>query len=539
MEIYREELEEIVDKKVEERLKQQETAHNESEAQGKTGQKEPDSNLSRRNFLKALGGGAAGLGAAAMIPSAAGFRVNSNKGLSYYNSSSANKSQFEVGPNGILDAKQIGTDKNPVGSIHSETTNTGEQSFKTQNSGRTRRVAPSESNGYDSVSAAITDAAEGDRVLILEDVTEDNINPKPDMTIEGVPAVSDKGSSYPTITISTPDAYGFIHDGDRSGVRAAQGVTYRNLRFDGDGRTGKGAILTSSQGWETKIENVYVTGCQRGIGTFEGCYHNVISRVRVEDADYGVYIGYDGSTSTTQLLFDEWCRLEGDIAGAYIGRASDIYFREVNFPPGGGAGAIVDGGGSKSYNVHFDGCHFEGLSDSAISLRNIEPFSIRNCEFRDTGGADGPAIILEPGTDEIVGHGDIMNNDEVGSGTNFLETDKQGTIRNVAFDGNDYETGVGTLEFSPMKRPMYSENDDKWILNQPLDANAGVKTGGSNIDLKGGKLLGALKTTLQVQSSKPAGSNWIAIQDGTNWDPAGTGEKEVVAELNGTVVQLS
>jgi hypothetical protein len=124
LEISREELEEIVDKKVEKRLTQQETAHSEPEAQGKTAQKESDSSLSRRSFLKALGGGAAGLGAAAMIPSAAGLRINSDQGLSYYNSSSANKSQFEVRPNGILDAQQIGTDKNPVGSIHSETTNT-------------------------------------------------------------------------------------------------------------------------------------------------------------------------------------------------------------------------------------------------------------------------------------------------------------------------------------------------------------------------------------------------------------------------------
>ena len=133
MEISREELEEIVDKKVEKRLTQQETAHNEPEAQGKTAQKESDSSLSRRSFLKALGGGAAGLGAAAMIPSAAGLRINSDQGLSYYNSSSANRSQFEVRPNGILDAQQIGTDKNPVGSIHSETTNTEELSATSTN----------------------------------------------------------------------------------------------------------------------------------------------------------------------------------------------------------------------------------------------------------------------------------------------------------------------------------------------------------------------------------------------------------------------
>ena len=170
MEISREELEEIVDKKVEERLKQQETARSGSEAQGKTGQKEPDSSLSRRNFLKALGGGAAGLGAAAMIPSAAGFQINSNKGLSYYNSSSANKSQFEVGPNGILDAQQIGTDKNPVDSIHSKTTNTGELSVTDEFNTVKQLVNPTDAE----IQTAVDNLNRQEKVQIYGDFTVDS-----------------------------------------------------------------------------------------------------------------------------------------------------------------------------------------------------------------------------------------------------------------------------------------------------------------------------------------------------------------------------
>lgn len=78
------------------------------------------SEFSRRGFLKAAGI----MGAAAMLPSAASFRINSDRGLSYYNSSSADKSQLQVTPDGVLEAQQIGTTSNPINSIHSQLVNT-------------------------------------------------------------------------------------------------------------------------------------------------------------------------------------------------------------------------------------------------------------------------------------------------------------------------------------------------------------------------------------------------------------------------------
>ena len=96
-----------------------------------------------------------------MIPSAAGLRVNSDQGLSYYNSSSANRSQFEVEPNGILDAQQIGTDKNLVDSIHSKTTSTRELSATNIEDDR---VVTAESELRNAIGG-------GQRIILYDDIT--------------------------------------------------------------------------------------------------------------------------------------------------------------------------------------------------------------------------------------------------------------------------------------------------------------------------------------------------------------------------------
>ena len=233
MEVSREELEEIVDKKVEERLKQRETARNESETRGKTAQKESDSTLSRRSFLKALGGGAAGLGAAAMIPSAAGLRVNSNKGLSYYNSSSANKSQFEVGPNGVLDAQQIGTDKNPVGSIHSETTNTGELSGIADHIVTT---TPELESTFGNLSA-------GDTVWIGAPSTPYRTTQWLDIDVDGVTVVAQSthaGDGQPIIKVADGANVGGVRVG--SGSTTTENVDVVGIGYHGNPLNQDGAV---------------------------------------------------------------------------------------------------------------------------------------------------------------------------------------------------------------------------------------------------------------------------------------------------------
>jgi hypothetical protein len=110
-----------------EEVKQKNSNNDEVEKIRKTTE---DSGLSRRGFLKALGGGAAGLGAAAMLPSVAGFEIKDSNSLKYFNQSSS-KSSFEVDPSGNLDVTQIGTSSNPIPQTY--TNQLGSDSSKVEN----------------------------------------------------------------------------------------------------------------------------------------------------------------------------------------------------------------------------------------------------------------------------------------------------------------------------------------------------------------------------------------------------------------------
>jgi hypothetical protein len=111
-----------------------------------------------------------------MIPSATGFEINSDKGLKYYNSSSAKKSQFNVSSDGVLEAQQIGTVKNPVESVHSKSVNTEELSAKSNNNIRYASQFDG-ANGGEQIQAAI-DAIPSDEsgVVVVPPVGPDDVS---------------------------------------------------------------------------------------------------------------------------------------------------------------------------------------------------------------------------------------------------------------------------------------------------------------------------------------------------------------------------
>ena len=86
-----------------------------------------DSGVSRRKFLKALGGGTAAAGAAALLPGASAFTFKDDKPFKFGNQSSSS-SNFEVGTSGnldlhgndIKDVGEIGTSSNRVSNIHTK-----------------------------------------------------------------------------------------------------------------------------------------------------------------------------------------------------------------------------------------------------------------------------------------------------------------------------------------------------------------------------------------------------------------------------------
>lgn len=78
------------------------------------------SSVSRRDFLKALGGGTAAAGAMAMLPSASAFTFKDDKSFKFGNLSSSN-TNFEVGKQGDLDL--YGNDIVDAGKLNAENVN--------------------------------------------------------------------------------------------------------------------------------------------------------------------------------------------------------------------------------------------------------------------------------------------------------------------------------------------------------------------------------------------------------------------------------
>lgn len=91
-----------------------------------------NSGWSRRDFLKMMGGGAAGLGAAAMLPSlGSAFKVESSNALEYFNRSSDNAS-FSVTPGGNVTAPQLGEPNDKIQNIHANSLTADELNSKEQ-----------------------------------------------------------------------------------------------------------------------------------------------------------------------------------------------------------------------------------------------------------------------------------------------------------------------------------------------------------------------------------------------------------------------
>lgn len=90
-------LEKIVDQKVEEKLEEQNTKKEEKQDSEKD-----EKTLSRRSFLKKIGFGAAGLGAASLIPTASALKIKDSDG---FQASSGNTEYLDVNPNGPVEVK--------------------------------------------------------------------------------------------------------------------------------------------------------------------------------------------------------------------------------------------------------------------------------------------------------------------------------------------------------------------------------------------------------------------------------------------------
>lgn len=110
-----EKLNEIIEEKVEEQVEEEvEKKVKEKIANQAKPNKNTTDKLSRRDFLKKIGTGAAGLGALAMIPGSSAFNIRTSNPLNYYGNNQ-NNPNFSVQPDGTLQTQSISTDNLDIG----------------------------------------------------------------------------------------------------------------------------------------------------------------------------------------------------------------------------------------------------------------------------------------------------------------------------------------------------------------------------------------------------------------------------------------
>lgn len=92
-------IEEKVEQRVQEELKKRERGQTDTSGENKSEQ------MSRRNFLKRLGLGAAGAGALTLLPSASAFNIKSSNPIQYFNSSRDSNPNFKINQTGDINAR--------------------------------------------------------------------------------------------------------------------------------------------------------------------------------------------------------------------------------------------------------------------------------------------------------------------------------------------------------------------------------------------------------------------------------------------------
>jgi len=416
------------------------------------------------------------------------------------------------------------------------------ETWKTQN-GHVHRVAPSDPTAFSSITDAISTADQGDTILISEDVSEENINPAPDLHFCG-PAALDGVSddTIPKITVTSTDADGFILDSSfNNGTgNPGSGCSFAGLVLDGSYKSGQSAFRVGKGANQLEFRNIGVNGFKRAF-YLDGSYSAVYRRCEVRNTDYGVLATKTKGVTTLGHVFTGMCRLVCDVAGAYVGTAQQIMFKDSFFPPGNAGPGIKVVGREDAFasspiqtkTVTVSGCHIEDTDSHGIHLKDVNgPIIGMGTHFRNAGSTDGvSSVMLQPASNSVVEDGVIAGNFEIG-GNVGLQDSGSGVVRKIDEFGNSW--GAGRSTSAGYSRPInYQHNNNRYDTNEDFWARSGIITDGSTVDVRGGEIAKATAVELPPQSSPPAGTKRIAIQDGTNWDPAGTGQEELVVRING------
>lgn len=297
-----------------------------------------ESRFSRRDFMKMLGGGAAGLGAAAMLPSmASAFKVESDNALQYFNQSGTGVSSFEVTPSGNLTTQQIGTVNDKIQNIHASSVTTDQLGTTADH------IVSSKSE----LQSAFNNLSAGDTIWIETPDTPYRTDQWLDIDVDNVSVVAQ------TPFADNGDAIIKIADGANvGGIRAGHNGTVTDIYITNVGVDGNRANQTSGYRhhgiWYEQVTN----------GVVDGCYVTKTHPKSHSDGGSGI-VAYHNSQNIT--FKNNWVTDPGDrciessAKHTQLGPANVVW----NGFDRGLAGDAAEGGtGSDTYDFY----HARGIS---------------------------------------------------------------------------------------------------------------------------------------------------------------------------------
>jgi MoCo/4Fe-4S cofactor protein with predicted Tat translocation signal len=357
------------DEEFRKQLKQEINTEEEQEAEVEKIEGGEKDSFSRRDFLKGALGGAA-LGAAAMIPSAAGYDITSSYPFSIYNST--DDKNFEVDTQGTLTTNQIGSSSSKVDNIHSKSLDTGSINNQT--------YVPA-SDGI----SGINDAIEKGATIYLE----------PQATYGGAKLAIDQNN---VIIYGNGATLKNTHNGDiielqqNPSATGTEDVVLKNLRLDGNkaNQTSGRGIVTTDQTRDFRFEDVRIFDCN-GEGVYlDGSYEGIFNHVTVNDSDtHGFYTTKSSSGTDSgqfEFMYCETNNLGGD--GFHLDQCFETRFFGGEY--GGNRGGFIDG---QCFSIYLYGMDFEGYDTTGCRLNqsnNKTPSDVQFYGARFKGNFGNP-----------------------------------------------------------------------------------------------------------------------------------------------------
>lgn len=310
-------------------------------------------NISRRDFLKNIGVGAAGLGAMALLPSASAFNIRTSNPLQYFGSGSSNP-DFEVQTDGSMSVNSINIGSN------------GSLSGLVSQAMAKGKVFADDGNIYDSIQTAVDNASNYVKVgpgTFNESIKIDTL---------GLKIV---GSGHSTVIDST--GIGVAIDSS-----TASDVVVRSLRVKGDGNDN---IKT---GTRNRLDNIYVEGEASDNSIVLNNSSICINTILAGNSSFGVRTNGEGCIISNCVVRSESNYFSAIVLSSDDNIVSNCFVEATNVTNGIQNASSSDNviTGNRIVNSSDTGIYFNGSSDVILANNRVSDSANKDIDIATSSG---------------------------------------------------------------------------------------------------------------------------------------------------------